>query len=248
MDTQIPTQADAIAKAKDSCGIVAFKGECEAEGLSRTDLSREALLAARNGLDYVVKIGGCEAKGDMNFLLEAGIDSIVAPMIETAFAMKKYMDMLPSSGFAHRGVTIETITAVENIDGILAAGRKLTEVTIGRSDLTASYGGKDVESERTTEMVKLVARKAKSKGLAVTMGGSISKRTVELLAADEELSGILDFVETRKVVVPAARLARGGALHDIVAVETLLMDLKLSGAERIAVEIKSRQSAIARRV
>lgn len=242
------TPNKAIVEAKSSCGIVALKGECEAEGLSRTDLAREALLAARNGLDYLVKIGGCEAKGDMNFLLDVGIDSIVAPMVETAFAMKKYMDMLPSSGFAHRGVTIETIAAVENIDEILAAGHKLTDVTIGRSDLTASYEGKDVESVRTTEMVKLVARKAKAKGLAVTMGGSISKRTVELLAADEELSGILDFVETRKVVMPAARLARCGGLHDIVAVETALMELKLTGTERVSVEIKSRQSAIAKRV
>lgn len=35
-----------------------IKGEFEAEGLSRLEVAAEALFASRNGLDYLVKIGG----------------------------------------------------------------------------------------------------------------------------------------------------------------------------------------------
>ena len=42
--------------------FISLKGEFEAEGLGRDDLAAESLFAARNGLDYLVKIGGCEAK------------------------------------------------------------------------------------------------------------------------------------------------------------------------------------------
>ena len=71
--------------------FASLKGEFEAEGLTRQDVAAEALFAARNGLDYLVKIGGCEAKSDIFYLADLGITSIVAPMIESGFAMRKYM-------------------------------------------------------------------------------------------------------------------------------------------------------------
>lgn len=89
--------------------IKSLKGEFEAEGLSRDALASEAALAARHGLSYLVKIGGCEAKSDMHFLMLQGIRSIVAPMIESPFAMAKYQEMLPDGAFDKVGVTIETM-------------------------------------------------------------------------------------------------------------------------------------------
>lgn len=128
--------------------FISLKGEFEAEGLGRDDLAAESLFAARNGLDYLVKIGGCEAKADINYLMSLGITSVVAPMIETAFAMEKYMEILPADHFKHSSVTIETITAVNNIDSIIEAGTKLSEITIGRTDLTASFKGRGLTLRR----------------------------------------------------------------------------------------------------
>ena len=126
--------------------FASLKGEFEAEGLSQIELAAEAIWAARRGLDYLVKIGGCEAKSDVDYLQKLGIRSLVAPMIESPFAMSKYMDMLPDGAFDHVGVTIETFHAVDRIEEILDAGTKLTAVTIGRSDLTASFGGSSTNS------------------------------------------------------------------------------------------------------
>ncbi|HZV19792.1 MAG TPA: hypothetical protein VFF84_13965 [Sphingobium sp.] len=208
--------------------MVSLKGEFEAEGLSRDRIAAESVFAARNGLPYLVKIGGCEAKADMRFLMSIGVRSIVAPMIESAFAMRKYMAMLPDGAFDHIGVTIETIDAVRRIDAILDAGEKLGEVTIGRTDLTASYGGTGVDSPETVDMVKTVARAAQKRGLKVTMGGAVNSGTKTLLERDDELRGMLACVETRKCVVPVAQFLEPGALEACFATEKALLDMQLA--------------------
>lgn len=227
---------------------VSLKGEFEAEGLGRDDMASECLFAARNGLDYLVKIGGCEAKADINYLAALDIKSVVAPMIETSFAMEKYMTILPVDHFKHIGVTIETITAVDNIDSIIEAGTKLTDVTIGRTDLTASFRGEGVDSLATMEMVKRVAKKAKKQGLMVTMGGSINRRTRDLLQGDKELQELLDFVETRKVVMPLNKFLEEGALVSALNLETTLLARRIKEAEGILNSAVNRKNSISSRL
>ena len=54
--------ADVGPLAIDFSRFASLKGEFEAEGLNRVEMAAEAIWAARRGLDYLVKIGGCEAK------------------------------------------------------------------------------------------------------------------------------------------------------------------------------------------
>jgi 4-hydroxy-2-oxoheptanedioate aldolase len=239
---------DILARGKSHSGFVSLKGELEAEGLTQIQVAREAIIAAKNGLDYLIKIGGCEAKSNLEYLVDIGITAVVAPMVETPFAMEKFMEMLPDGAFEHVSVTIETVTAVENIEQIIEAGTKLTEVTIGRTDLTASYRGTDVESDRTINMVKRVARLAKARGLHVTMGGSISKLTVETLLRDLELAGLIDFIETRKVVMDVEKFVRPGSLENSLEFELAILEERLQ-ANEIAVEsAKKRKTALSSRL
>jgi len=221
-----------------------LKGEFEAEGLGRDDVAAESLFAARNNLDYLVKIGGCEAKSDISYLVNLGITSLVAPMIETAFAMEKYMESLPKDFFHHVSVTIETVTAVANIEAILEAGIKLNEVTIGRTDLTASYKGSGVDSHETMDMVRKVARLAKRKDLKVTMGGSVNKATRDFLLEDDELRGLVDFVETRKVVMPLQKFLEEEGLPNALKLEVFLLERRIAEAEKIASSAIIRKNSI----
>jgi citrate lyase beta subunit len=224
-----------------------LKGEFEAEGLTRVDVAAEALFAARQGLDYLVKISGAEAKSDVFYLADIGITSLVCPMVETAFAMEKYMDMLPRGAFAHIGVTIETITAVKNMDAILAGGKLLTDVTIGRTDLTASYKGDSVESERTIGMVKTVARAAKAKGMRVTMGGSVTNNTRALLTVDAELRDLLDYVETRKAVMSVECLIDGDGLTKALELEEMLLRRRGRALDRTLLAVNTRMAVLSKR-
>lgn len=229
-------------------GLFAFlKGEFEAEGLTRQDVAAEALFAARQGLDYLVKISGAEAKSDVYYLADLGINSLVCPMVETEFAMSKYMEMLPAGAFEHIGVTIETITAVANIDGIIREGKHLTELTIGRTDLTASWGGDSVESPRTIDMVKTVARAGRAAGLKITMGGSISRNTRELLKNDAELRGLLHYIETRKAVMPIANFMEEDTLAHALKLEEVLLRRRAQEAERTLPAVNSRLAALTKR-
>lgn len=224
-----------------------LKGEFEAEGLSRTELSAEALFAARRGIDYLVKISGAEAKSDISFLEELGIVSIVCPMIESRFAMEKYMGMLRENSFQHIGVTIETVTAVSNIDKILDAGHALTEVTIGRTDLTASFKGEGVESAQTIEMVKTVAAAAHQRKLKVTMGGSVSRSTRDLLRNDSQLRGLIHAVETRKAVMPINQFLEEGTLSHALKLEELLLRNRIRHSERPLPDANARLVALTER-
>lgn len=224
--------------------IVSLKGEFEAEGLARDAVAAEAAFAARNGLPYLVKIGGCEAKSDVRFLTQIGVRSLVAPMIESPFAMSKYMDMLPTGAFDHVGVTIETIDAVRRIEEILDAGVKLGEVTVGRTDLTASFGGTGVDSDETVAMVKTVARAAGKRGLKTTMGGSVNAQTIALLQRDTELRGLINAVETRKCVMPVDRFLEDGALDAAFAVELALLDFQLGYHDTVASAASARRTQL----
>ena len=240
--------ADAATRPIDFTRFSSLKGEFEAEGLNPVELAAEAIWAARRGLDYLVKIGGCEAKADVDYLIKLGIRSVVAPMIESRFAMSKYMDMLPDGVFNHVAVTIETFHAVERIEEILDAGAKLTGVTIGRSDLTASFGGSGTNSPETLKKTLKVARAAKARGLEVTMGGSVDARTRELLREGDPLGNIIDAVETRKVVIPIARFIEDGTFEDSIAAECELLEIRMRPLQAGINSMSDRLRAIQSRI
>ena len=86
------------------------------------------------------------------------------------------MYTVDSRSFEHLVITIETKTAVENIYEILEQGFLLTDLTIGRSDLSGSMGIKDVEAEIITDIFKKVAHKALEMGLRIGMGSGARKK------------------------------------------------------------------------
>ena len=219
---------EALLPAVDFTRFAMLKGEFEAEGLTPIELASEVIWGARHGLDFLVKIGGCEAKSDVEYLQRLDVRNVVAPMIESGFAMVKYMGMLPEGAFDQIGVTIETYNAVDRIDEILNAGTKLTSVTIGRSDLTASFGGSSTNNPETLEKTLKVARAAKTRGLEVTMGGSVDVRTRELMREGHPLAEVIDAVETRKVVMPISTFVEDGTLEDSITVEAELLNLRMA--------------------
>ena len=46
------------------------------------------------GLQSFVKIGGCEAKTDLYNCVKLGVNGVIAPMIETPFALLKFNQII----------------------------------------------------------------------------------------------------------------------------------------------------------
>lgn len=201
---------DSLLELKEVYGVYGIKAEFEAEGARMDELISLRELILRADLKFITKIGGCEAVHDMQQCKLLGATGVMAPMIETPFAMSKFV------GAAKRvyGDEIDTVEWIINAetktchyyyDDILKAGKGfLNAVTVGRSDLSASMGieRKDIESRPLFDATRDLLQKSKQAGLVTNFGGNIGIESIPFI---QGMSDIADRFETRKVVISMDR-------------------------------------------
>jgi|TARA_Y100000287_G_scaffold175933_1_gene166115 hypothetical protein len=190
-------------------GAHALKASFEDEGVTDADLNDLILLSGDTKLKVYVKIGGCEANRDIETCLRMGIRGIVAPMVESDFAVSKFIDSVAErcSLFAipyspKLFVNLETETACKNAKKIIKKHHKnLSGIVVGRSDLSKSLGlsKANVNDTRVMNVVRDTLNVAKDYNLQTKMGGTVSRDSSKLIY---ELwsNGLLDFFETRAVI------------------------------------------------
>ena len=169
-------------------------------------------------------------------------------MVETPFAMIKYNSALENCSLEHIGVTVETITACENLEKILSSGPKLTNITIGRSDLAKSMNLEEVDSNDVMNIVLEVAGIAKQKGLSTTVGGSVNTKTINLFRDSQLLQERVDFIETRKVIMPVEGFLEPNALDTALQFESLLLERQINRREQASKHARKRNSQILNRL
>ncbi|MFV0494948.1 aldolase/citrate lyase family protein [Mycobacterium sp.] len=201
--------SEILRAGKEKHGVVSVKAEFEAEGTRIDELLRLVDIARSAGLPLTVKIGGCEAMRDLLEAKQIGVRYIVAPMVETPYALTKYIaakntvydeDEELDTDFLFN---LETITGFNNLDAMLEAaqeGRGVDGIVFGRVDFTGSLGQtrETINSPDITKYVTTVAEKAKKAGLDLVLGGAVCSDTLGPrtgVAASHRAR-----VETRKVV------------------------------------------------
>lgn len=198
-----------LNKLKD-IGVTGIKQSFEDEGAIFDDVVKMRTISAHAGVKLSVKIGGCEAITDINNCLVIGADSLVAPMIESEFALKKYIESLDTNLTAGQRkdmdfyINIESKMAYKNLNSILDSkfSKKLSGIVVGRSDLTKSFGlsKRDVNySKKIQEVVEDILKKAKKRKLVTLMGGSVGSASIKFIQKMLK-NDLLDFVETRNVI------------------------------------------------
>lgn len=209
---------EVLKELRDDCGCFQIKAEFEAEGSRMVELMRLKDLTAPLDLPIIMKIGGVESVTDVYNCLSIGVASIIAPMVETPFALQKYISMIDKSIAKDNAEDIdfffnmETITSYNNFEKMLGlSGLELVDgVTVGRVDLAGSLGlGREaVDSEEFFEICANTFRMARAKGLACGLGGAISVKSVDFI---QRLNAeqLIDKFETRKVVFRADSVKNG---------------------------------------
>lgn len=194
---------------KKNYGVIDLKAEFEAEGSRLNELMRLKEVASNAGLSIALKIGGAEAITDIFEALKIGISAIVAPMLESPYALSKYL--LALEKYVPEEIRknikliamIETVQGFKNIDAILATDKNnlLNIISVGRVDLSGSLGLKrdEINDNKVYHIVEEIFSKAKKRGLNTVMGGGIAKEAIPFI---KKLitKKLLDRYETRKII------------------------------------------------
>jgi len=222
-----------LREGREKFGVLATKAEFEAEGTRTDELLRLLDIANKADVGLALKVGGCEAIRDMLEAKQFGVRYIIAPMVETPYALSKYIaakdkvyspDEQDDVSFLFN---LETITAYENLVSMLqlaAASPGCDGVVFGRVDFSSSIGAGrgGIESEEVTSAVEAAAEACRECGLEFVVGGAVSIDAVPNLRRFKAVH--LDRFETRKVVFSGSALespSLGQALRQAVHFELL---------------------------
>lgn len=209
MNTLEYKMVELLLDMKKNYGVIDLKAEFEAEGSRINELMRLKEIASNAGLSIAMKIGGAEAITDIFESQKIGVSAIVAPMLESPYALYKYLLALEKyvPKETRKNIKfvamIETIQGYKNVDEILATDKNnlLNIISVGRVDLSGSLGLRrdEVNNDKVYQIVEDIFTKAKKRKLETVMGGGIAKEAIPFIKKLVSKK-LLDRYETRKII------------------------------------------------
>ncbi len=200
---------EVLKQGKEKYGFVGVKAEFEAEGTRMDELIKLLDIGRKAGVKIALKIGGCEAVSDLLTAKQIGVDYIIAPMVESSYALSKYIEAknkVYGAASKHNPkflFNLETINGFKNLKEMVA--QALVEngadgIVFGRGDYTQSRGMKrtEVDHDAITADCIEVAKACRENNLELVVGGGVSTASATALGKINDV--FLTRFETRKVI------------------------------------------------
>ncbi len=183
------------------CGLVGLKSGTEAEGMSFSEI--RFLRDISSGIvPLSTKIGGPEARNDIRELMRIGVDGLIAPMVESAFAVKKFIQAVHDEcdHLPELALNLETKQALSNLEEIITSPDTswISRITAARTDLSESFGLSPDHPDIIRYCRKIVSR-VKAAGKETSVGGSIQENSIPLIQKGVKP----DFINTRLLLYRA---------------------------------------------
>ena len=218
---------------KEKFNIIGIKAEFEAEGTSFEEAELLNNIIKYAELDLTIKIGGCQAINDLYQAKSLQASAIVAPMIESPYALKKYIHAINTvysdcNNLQKFYINIETIYGFKQIDNILNIKELsvINGIIFGRTDMAGSLelDKTETDSEIIFNYANILAQKADMHNLEFGIGGNISPASVSVLKNIKSLNKF----ETRKIIFDAQSALNSNNVKDgiLKAIEFEILWLK----------------------
>ncbi len=214
---------DMLRQGRDRHGVTAVKTSFDVEGSGPDEFHRLLDLARRAELKVSLRIGGSEAVADLQAARLHGVDHIVAPMVETAYSLAKFIEarakaygrgesdgtalLFPEFLFPEFLFKVETDTTLRNIHEMIPIAQgNIDGIVFGRVDFARSRGLSHtaVEDREVTDAVLQVARRCADADLVLVVGGSAGIETLPVLREIRRTR--LDRFETGKLIFDGSAL------------------------------------------
>lgn len=213
---------NSIELLKKRSSEIEIKAEFESEGSMFIDIAFLNGQCKKYGLPFNVKISGPEALREIYELSYLDVDGIIVPIVESAFSVQKFRDSLNQVSEINNAkklaVLIESTEGIKNITDIVNQfGPLINTLIIGRSDLLSAYNLNKNNSLRVDSIeflnyifnnLKALKKLNNLNNIKIGLGGKLSMETLNIIENNSEYSELIEFVETRKVIMPLEKVLK----------------------------------------